>query len=581
MWGLKGIEIKNLYLVKHFVEKTPYCEIYSGTEVSSSKMVNLYVYKSSEIAKDDLDENGNLKEIQFLELGIDVFPKLITFGDFNHESVEYRYIATEFIVGESVAERIKRNGPLDEYDTIKIALKLCEVAEKLHNRSKPILINGISLENIMIDMSQNEETIKFRNLINMRYMNDDFNVNYLDGLNVNHLAPEVLENKFSIKADQYNIGALIYEMMTGLLPYFNDDTEDLKNPESIKTLSQYRNDSYELSNEINEELREVLNKVFSKNINDRYDSISEMSKQINREKVIINQEHTTIESKQIIKKGNGFADVAGMEDLKNELETKIIDIIRRPEHWKKYGTTIPNGALLYGPPGCGKTFIAKKFCEEAGLNFKLIKPSDVSSTYVRGGVEKIRKLFDEAEINAPSIICFDEADAIMPKRKGTAQSQHTDAEVNEYLTQIDKCSERRIFVIILSNIPHIIDEAIVRSGRCDIHVYVPEPDQIARKSLFELFLKNRYTDSNLDIEKLTSLTQNYTASDIELLVNNASHTAGLREVKISTEILTETISKQRHSLTTDQLKEYQEFRKKFEGEKKDNNKRTPIGFNRK
>lgn len=581
MWGLKGIEIKNLYLVKHFVEKTLYCEIYSGTEVSSSKMVNLYVYKSSEIAKDDLDENGNLKEIQFLELGIDVFPKLITFGDFNHESVEYRYIATEFIVGESVAERIKRNGPLDEYDTIKIALILCEVAEKLHNRSKPILINGISLENIMIDMSQNEETIKFRNLINMRYMNDDFNVNYLDGLNVNHLAPEVLENKFSIKADQYNIGALIYEMMTGLLPYFNDDTEDLKNPESIKTLSQYRNDSYELSNEINEELREVLNKVFSKNINDRYDSISEMSKQINREKVIINQEHTTIESKQIIKKGNGFADVAGMEDLKNELETKIIDIIRRPEHWKKYGTTIPNGALLYGPPGCGKTFIAKKFCEEAGLNFKLIKPSDVSSTYVRGGVEKIRKLFDEAEINAPSIICFDEADAIMPKRKGTAQSQHTDAEVNEYLTQIDKCSERRIFVIILSNIPHIIDEAIVRSGRCDIHVYVPEPDQIARKSLFELFLKNRYTDSNLDIEKLTSLTQNYTASDIELLVNNASHTAGLREVKISTEILTETISKQRHSLTTDQLKEYQEFRKKFEGEKKDNNKRTPIGFNRK
>ena len=110
----------------------------------------------------------------------------------------------------------------------------------------------------------------------------------------------------------------------------------------------------------------------------------------------------------------------------------------------------------------------------------------------------------------------------MPKRKGTAQSQHTDAEVNEYLTQIDKCSERGIFVIILSNIPHIIDEAIVRSGRCDIHVYVPEPDQLARKSLFELFLKNRYTDSNIDIEKLTSLTQNYTASDIELLVNNAS-----------------------------------------------------------
>ena len=124
-------------------------------------------------------------------------------------------------------------------------------------------------------------------------------------------------------------------MMTGLLPYFNDDTEDLKNPESIKTLSQYRNDSYELSNEINEELREVLNKVFSKNINDRYDSISEMSKQINREKVIINQEHTIIESKQIIKKGNGFADVAGMEDLKNELVKMIDDKFNGNQNFKK------------------------------------------------------------------------------------------------------------------------------------------------------------------------------------------------------------------------------------------------------
>ena len=104
---------------------------------------------------------------------------------------------------------------------------------------------------------------------------------------------------------------------------------------------------------------------------------------------------------------------------------------------------------------------------------------------------------------------------------------------------------------------------------------------IARKSLFELFLKNRYTDSNLDINKLSSLTKNYTASDIELIVNNASHTSGLREVKISTEILIETINKQRSSLTSEQLKEYQDFKKKFEGDKKDDkNSRNMIGFNR-
>ena len=520
MWNLKGIEINNLYKVDHFIEKTDFCEIYTGTDITSSKIINLSIYKDSEIADDDLDEDGNLKEIQFLEIGIDAFPKLVTFGDFNNNSDKYRYIATEHIAGESVSDRIKRNGPLDEYDTLKIALKLCEVGEKLHNRSKPVLINGLSLENIMIDMSEDDEKIRFRNLINMRLLTDNFKYTYLDGLNINHIAPEVLNNTFSPKSDQYNIGALTYQMHTGMLPFFNDDSLDIKDSDNEKELKEFRNDDFKLSDEINIDLKTVLEKTLSSDPNNRYDSLSELSSYLNKERIVIGGEENTIKKNEpVIKRGNGFADVAGMEDLKNELKSKIIDKIRRPEHWKKYGNPIPNGALLYGPPGCGKTFIAKKFCEEAGLNFKLIKPSDVSSSYVRGGVEKIRKLFDEAEINAPSIICFDEADAIMPDRELT-QSQHTKAEVNEYLTQMDKSSERGIFVIVLSNIPHIIDEAIVRSGRCDIHVYIPEPDKIARKSLFELFLKNRYTDSNIDIDKLSSLTENYTASDIELVVNN-------------------------------------------------------------
>ena len=583
MWSLKGIEIKNLYKVKHFVEKTSYCELYSGIDLSTSKMINLSIYKNSEIASDDLDENGNLKEIQFLELGFEVFPKLLTFGEFSHNSEEYRYIATEFIIGENVKERIDRSGPFNEYDAIKIIVELCNIGEKLHSMAPAILINGLNLQNIIIDTSGDKEKIKFRNLINMRFLDDAFKCVYLDGLNVNHIAPEILDDDFSQKSDQYNIGTLAYQMLTGQLPYYNDDTLDIKDPNSIIKLKKYRNDSFEFSNLISEDIKNVLNKVFSKDKNDRYSSMSELSKSINKEKAVYGpgKDGPIIINEQVVRKGNGFMDVAGMEDLKNELQTKIIDIIRRPEYWKKYGTTIPNGALLYGPPGCGKTFIAKKFCEEAELNFKLIKPSDVSSSYVRGGVEKIRKLFDEAESNAPSIICFDEADAIMPQRKGTQQSQHADAEVNEYLTQIDKCSDRGIFVIVISNIPHIIDEAIIRSGRCDIHVYVPLPDNIARKSLFELFLKNRYTDSNLDIDKLSSLTKNYTASDIELIVNNASHTSGLREVKISTEILIETTKKERRSLNPEQIKKYKDFGKRFIGnEKDDEDGRKMIGFKR-
>ena len=585
MWNLKGIEINNLYKVKHFIEKTSYCEVYSAIEIATSSMVNLSVYKKSEIAIDDLDEDGNLKEIQFLEIGIDAFPKLKTFGDFDDLGETYSYIATEFIVGESLSDRIKRTGALDEYDTVKIALKLCEVGEKLHNRSKPVLINGLSIDNIMIDMSQAEEQIKFRNLINMRLMNDDFKYNYLDGLSINQVAPEIFENNFSTKSDQFNIGALVYQMHTGSLPLFSDETINLKDSNAREKFLEFRNDSYELSKNISIELKTVIQKALSKDPNDRYSSLAELSRFLNKERIVEgsqdNSNTSQDKSEPLVKRGNGFADIAGMDDLKNTLKSKIIDVIKRPEHFKKYGVTIPNGMLLYGPPGCGKTFISEKFCEEAGFNFFLVKTSDVTSTYKSGGEQKIGQLFKDAAANAPTVICFDEVDGIMPKRQSGESSQHKNSEVNEYLTQINKCSERGIFVIATTNKPDMIDTAILRTGRLEVHVYVPPPGKIARKKIFELYLKNRYSDDNIDYDKLASMTDNYVASDIEFIINSASHTAAIKEIPISMDIILNVIKEFKPSLNEEKLKEYEVARKTFENnDKSDNNSRRPIGFRR-
>ena len=585
MWNLKGIEINNLYKVKHFIEKTSYCEVYSAIEIATSSMVNLSVYKKSEIAIDDLDEDGNLKEIQFLEIGIDAFPKLKTFGDFDDLGETYSYIATEFIVGESLSDRIKRTGALDEYDTVKIALKLCEVGEKLHNRSKPVLINGLSIDNIMIDMSQAEEQIKFRNLINMRLMNDDFKYNYLDGLSINQVAPEIFDNNFSPKSDQFNIGALVYQMHTGSLPLFSDESINLKDSNAREKFLEFRNDSCELSNNISIELKTVIQKALSKDPNDRYSSLSELSRFLNKERIVEgsqdNSNTSQDKSEPLVKRGNGFADIAGMDDLKNTLKSKIIDVIKRPEHFKKYGVTIPNGMLLYGPPGCGKTFISEKFCEEAGFNFFLVKASDVTSIYKSGGEQKIGELFKDAAANAPTVICFDEVDGIMPKRQSGESSQHKNSEVNEYLTQINKCSERGIFVIATTNKPDMIDTAILRTGRLEVHVYVPPPGKIARKKIFELYLKNRYSDDNIDYDKLASMTDNYVASDIEFIINSASHTAAIKEIPISMDIILNVIKEFKPSLNEEKLKEYEVARKTFENnDKSDNNSRTPIGFRR-
>ncbi len=585
MWNLKGIEINNLYKIKHFIEKTSYCEVYSAIETATSSMVNLSVYKKSEIASDDLDEDGNLKEIQFLEIGIDAFPKLKTFGDFEFNGETYSYIATEFIVGESLSDRITRTGALDEYDTVKIALKLCEVGEKLHNRSKPVLINGLSIDNIMIDMSQAEEQIKFRNLINMRLMNDDFKYNYLDGLSINQVAPEIFDNNFSPKSDQFNIGALVYQMHTGSLPLFSDDSINLKDTNAREKFLEFRNDSYELSKNISIELKAVIQKALSKDPNDRYSSLYELSRFLNKERIVEgsqdNSNTSQNKSEPLVKRGNGFADIAGMDDLKNTLKSKVIDVIKRPEHFKKYGVTIPNGMLMYGPPGCGKTFISEKFCEEAGFNFFLVKASDVTSVYKSGGEQKIGELFKNAAANAPTVICFDEVDGIMPKRQSGEISQYKNSEVNEYLTQINKCSERGIFVIATTNKPDMIDTAILRTGRLEVHVYVPPPGNIARKKIFELYLKNRYTDTNIDYDKLASMTENYVASDIEYIINSASHTAAIQETPISMDIILDVINEFRPSLNEEKLKEYEVARKTFENnDKNDINSRTPIGFRR-
>ena len=123
-----------------------------------------------------------MREIGFLKLGIAGFPKLMGFGEFTYNLEKYRYIATEFISGESVLDRMKRSGPLNEFDATFVILKLAEIANKLHSREKAILLNGLSLENIMFDMSGESEDIVLRNLINVRFFEDDFKYKHIDGV---------------------------------------------------------------------------------------------------------------------------------------------------------------------------------------------------------------------------------------------------------------------------------------------------------------------------------------------------------------------------------------------------------------
>ena len=572
----KGFTIKDKFEIKHFIDSFTYCQTYSAKNLEDSKLVNISIYNASKISRDDLDKDGNLKEISFLKLGISGLPTLIDYGEFSNELEKFRYIATKFISGESALDRIKRVGPLSDIEAVNIVEKVINICDSLHNSKPPILLNGLSLDNIMFDLSSGSEQIMLRNLINLRNFESSFKFSHIDGVSPFLVSTESFNNVFTPKSDQFNIGALLFNLIEGVPPWYIEKHTNLNNSEEIDVFLEKRNTPLNFLNNHDDHLKNIISKSLDSNSDNRFDSLNSMLKYLNRETLIDKQSSSPIKKPK--KTGNGFRDIGGMDSLKELLKTKVLDVLNKPEHFKKYGVTIPNGMLLYGPPGCGKTFISEKFCEEAGYNFFLIKPSDLSSIYVSGGEEKIGNLFNQAEQNSPSVICFDEVDALMPKRtEGSHQS--VSSRVNEFLAQINKCSERGIFVIATTNKPDLIDEAILRTGRLEIQLYVGPPDFEARKSMFEIFLKKRHSEVGLDHDKLSQLTENLVSSDIDFIVNKAAHAAAMADKRISNEIIEEVIKTFKPSVSKTIIESYSQSHKEFENEDSDIEIDKPrIGF---
>ena len=275
-------------------------------------------------------------------------------------------------------------------------------------------------------------------------------------------------------------------------------------------------------------------------------------------------------------KGNGFADVAGMDDIKSMMRKKIINVLKNQKLAEKYRIQIPNGMLLYGPPGCGKSFIAEKFAEEAGWNYKLIRSSDLSSTYVHGSQKKIGQLFEEARKNAPMILNFDEFDALVPDR-GRSGSAYMSGEVNEFLSQMNSCGKDRVFVIASSNRPDLIDPAVRRKGRLDQLIYIPVPDAAAREGMFRVQMKGRPQEDGIDFGHLASLTENYVAADIAWIVNDAAEKAFEERADITEKMLEDAIGRTRPSVGPDDIRYYEGLREKIEKSAKES-AHSPIGF---
>lgn len=223
------------------------------------------------------------------------------------------------------------------------------------------------------------------------------------------------------------------------------------------------------------------------------------------------------------RKGYGFQRVAGMDDIKQRIYTDVIFPFYHAKQYKKFNLSLPNGILLYGPPGCGKTFFIERLAEELGMNYIRVSHSDLASPYIHETVAKISEMFEAAKANAPCLLFIDELEGIVPSRDdmgGNALYKHE--EVNEFLLHLNNASANGVLVIGATNYLEQIDAAVLRSGRFDLKIYIAPPDDKAREALFLSELKRIPHEKDIDISALVALTDNYASSDIVSIVKQAA-----------------------------------------------------------
>ena len=219
-----------------------------------------------------------------------------------------------------------------------------------------------------------------------------------------------------------------------------------------------------------------------------------------------------------------FADVAGIEEAKAELE-EIIDFLKDPQKFQKLGGKIPKGVLIVGAPGTGKTLLARAIAGEAGVPFFSISGSDFVEMFVGVGASRVRDLFEQARKNAPCIIFIDEIDAVGRHRGAGLGGGHDEREqtLNQLLVEMDgfEGNEGRI-IIAATNRPDVLDPALLRPGRFDRQVVVPQPDVKGRLAILKVHTRNVPVDENMDMEKIARGTPGFTGADLANLINEAA-----------------------------------------------------------
>ena len=580
----KGTEVIPGWRVRYPVKQAANADTYRVAN-TTGQLGFFKLFHPQRISEDRFDSDKRLLEV-------------VIMGSLDHPSiptveasgvVEPRgqpYLLTELVPGETLEDRLARDFALTSAHASVVIRELLEAVAYLHGLRDPVFHNELTPRNVLLGIrDEHDDRPTVIDFGHARRASDG-PAKHPSAVDPYYLPNEAYEGGRSSPAtDVFALGAIYFRALYGMPPW--DQGMDHVGPVDIRELlvRARRNPPpmpvRSLGGDITPSVLTAVRKALSTRPDDRFSDAGSFLEALEDKPRRMRPDSDAAPPRPLTPvrpARRGFAAIAGMEELKATLTGDVIDAIRESDQYKRFGITLANGILLYGPPGCGKTYIAERFGEELGIPFHKISPASVASIYIHGTQEKIGRLFDRAKAEAPCVLFLDEVDAMIPSRSGELQHGYA-GEVNEWLAQINGCGEHDVFLVAATNQPRRLDPAVLRRGRFDKVVFVGPPDREARKGMFDIHLRRRPLGDEVNVDKLAQMTPGWVGSDIKFVVDEAARTALTSGAEyISMVHLTEVIRRNQPSVGPSQIAEYEKIRREFEPERGTRRKTGQIGF---